>query len=40
MLDNLPPGVRPADCVPDEPKLPVDPDRHCEARIEREMADH
>ncbi|WP_232833830.1 hypothetical protein [Saliphagus sp. LR7] len=37
MFDNLPPGVRPEDCEPDEPDLPADPDRYYEARIEREL---
>ncbi|MFC4987375.1 hypothetical protein [Saliphagus infecundisoli] len=35
MFDNLPPGVHPEDCEPDEPEPPADPDRHYEARIEQ-----
>ncbi|MFC6769705.1 hypothetical protein [Natrinema soli] len=40
MFDNLPPGVRPKDCEPDEPDLPGDPDRHNEVRIEQELEEH
>lgn len=36
-FDRLPPGVRPEDCELAEPEPPADPDRHYEARIEREM---
>ena len=37
MFNNLPPGLRPEDCEPDDPDLPADPDRYYEARIEREL---
>lgn len=40
MFDNLPPGVRPEDCEPDEADPPSDPDRHYEARIEQRLEDH
>ena len=36
-FDSLAPGVRPVDCEPDQNEPDQDPDRHYEARVEREM---